>query len=196
MLILRAKQNNMTNDLIKKINFQKNIMTSVSTGGQRIQDVNNEYKRVYREVAIELERLGLKNPNTYSDLWEWYGKWSSGEMPQYRDRRAYLIELFKAILNQLENHNNGEELEIELIGWDRIERSVGEIRLRLGEAKNEEQFQAVGLICRETIISLAQEVYVKEKHSPNDGIEPSDTDAKKMLDSYFSSITWRGKRRN
>jgi len=173
-------------EILNKINYLKNTMTSVSTGGQRIQDVNDEYKKIFREVSIELKRLGLKNPNPYSDLWEWYGKWSSGEMPQYRDRRAYLIELFKDILEQLENHNNGEELEVELTGWERIERSVGEIRLRLGEAKNEEQFQAVGLICRETIISLAQEVYDKDIHPPLDGVKPSDTDAKRMLESYIA----------
>jgi hypothetical protein len=174
-------------ELIDKINFLKNTMTSVSTGGQRIQDVNDEYKKLYREVTIEIKRLGLKNPNPYSDLWEWYGKWSSGEMPQYRDRRAYIIELFKPILSQLENHNNSEELEVELTGWERIERSVGEVRLRLGEAQNEEQFQAVGLICRETIISLAQEVFDAEKHPTTDGVQPSSTDAKRMLDAYISN---------
>ncbi len=161
-------------------------MTSVSTGGQQIQDVNDEYKKIYREVHLELKRLGLKNPNTYSDLWEWYGKWSSGEMPQYRIRRAYIIELFKSLIEQLENYNNSQELEIELTGWERIERGIGEIRLRLSEAKNEEQFQAVGLLCRETIISLAQEVYEREKHPPLDGTEPSKTDAKRMLDSYIA----------
>lgn len=174
------------NKVIEKINYLKNIMTSVSTGGQRIQDINDEYKKIYEEVSLELKRLGLKNPNTYSDLWEWYGKWSSGEMPKYRDRRVYLIDLFKDILNQLENHNNGEELKIELTGWERIERSVGEIRLRLGEANNEEQFQAIGLICRETIISLALEVYDKDEHPPLDGVEPSATDAKRMLESYIA----------
>lgn len=172
-------------DLIEKINYLKNVMTSVSTGGQRIQDENDKYKIVFREVSVELKRLRLKNPNLYTDLWEWYGKWSSGEMPQYRDRRAYLIELFKDLLNQLENYNNTEELEIELTGWDRIERSVGEIRFRLTEAENAEQFQAIGLLCRETIISLAQEVYDRERHPPLDGVETSETDAKRMLDSYI-----------
>lgn len=174
-------------DLIEKINYLKNVMISVSTGEQKIQDENDRYKKIYREVSVELKKLGLKSPNPYTDLWEWYGKWSSGEMPQYRDRRAYLIELFKDLLNHLENHYNSEELEIELAGWDRIERSVGEIRFRLTEAENEEQFQAIGLLCRETIISLAQEVYNREKHPPFDGIEPSETDAKRMLDSYIAT---------
>lgn len=174
------------NDLIEKVNFLKNTLIAVSTGGQKIQEVNEEYKKIYGEVSVELKRLGLKNPNHYSDLWEWYGKWSSGDMPQYKNRRAHIIELFKNILNQLEDYNNAKELEVELTGWDRIERSVGEIRLRLGEAQTEEQFQAIGLICRETIISLAQEVYDKQKHPPLDNTEPSETDAKRMLDAYIA----------
>jgi len=174
------------NDLIEKINFLKNTMTSVSTGEQKIQEVNDKYKKIYREVSVELKRLGLKNHNPYSDLWEWYGKWSSGEMPHYRERRAYIIELYKSTLSRVENYDNSKELEVELTGWERIERSVGEIRLRIGEAQNEEQFQAIGLICRETIISLAQEVYDKAKHPPLDKTEPSKTDAKRMLDSYIA----------
>jgi len=119
-------------------------------------------------------------------LWEWYGKWSSGEMPQYRDRRAYLIEMFKSLFNQIENHGVDAELEVELEGWDRIERSIGEIRLRLADAETEEQLQVVGLLCRETIISLAQEVYDSEKHPPLDDVIPSATDAKRMFESYIA----------
>jgi hypothetical protein len=108
-------------------------------------------------------------------------------MPQYRDRRTYVIELFKDLLQQLENTVNSTELEIELTGWDRIERSLGEVRLRIGEAKTEEQFQSVGLLCRETIISLAQEVFNGDKHKTEDGIEPSETDSKRMLDAYIGT---------
>ena len=173
-------------ELLKDLNYIKNTMTSVSTGGAMIQDVNEEFKKTYRKVSTELKRLGIKNPNPYSDLWEWYGKWSSGEVPQYRDRRAYLIEMFKSLFNQIENHGVDAELEVELEGWDRIERSIGEIRLRLADAETEEQLQVVGLLCRETIISLAQEVYDSEKHPPLDDVIPSATDAKRMFESYIA----------
>jgi hypothetical protein len=175
-------------DLWDKINYLKNTMTSVSTGGQRIQDVNEEYKKVYRGVNTSLVKLKIDNPNPYSDLWEWYGKWSSGEMPQYRDRRTYLINLFKDLLMTIESldENREKELEVELEGWDKIERLIGEIKNRLNEAQNEEQFQAIGLLCRETIISLAQEVYDKDKHPTLDGVEVSNTDAKRMLDAYIA----------
>ena len=68
-----------------------------------------------------------------------------------------------------------------------MDRGIGEIRKRLEEAKTEEGFQAVGLLCRETLISLAQIVYVSSLHSTTDGVVPSDTDAKRMLDAYLGT---------
>jgi hypothetical protein len=56
----------------------------------------------------------------------------------------------------------------------------------LASARNEEQFQTVGLLGREALISLAQAVYVRERHPPLDGVEPSQTDAKRMLEGYFA----------
>ena len=49
-------------------------------------------------------------------------------------------------------------------GWAKVDRTVGEIRRRLAEADTEEKFQAVGLLCREALISLAEAVYVPSKH--------------------------------
>jgi hypothetical protein len=51
----------------------------------------------------------------------------------------------------------------------------------------EEQFQAVGLLCRETLISLGQAVYDAELHRTPDGVAPSDTDAKRMLEAYIAA---------
>ena len=54
-------------------------------------------------------------------------------------------------------------------------------------AENEEQFQAVGLLCRAALISLAQTVYDPSRHALNNGEQPSNTDAKRMLDAYLSA---------
>jgi hypothetical protein len=57
----------------------------------------------------------------------------------------------------------------------------------LGYASNEEQFQTVGLVGREALISLAQAVYDPAKHpSLETGVVISDTDAKRMLESYIA----------
>jgi hypothetical protein len=71
-------------------------------------------------------------------------------------------------------------------GWERVDRGVCEIRRRLEQAENEEQFQAAGLLCREAPISLARVVYDPHRHPTEDGVAPSETDAKRMLDAYVS----------
>lgn len=171
--------------LIHQLNYLKNTMTSVATGGQRIQDVNAEYQRAYIQTSAELRALGIRNENVYSDLWEWYGKWSA-DMPTYQQRRAYVVDLFRDMIAQVEGHLVPAALEVELTGWDRIERSVGEIKYKLNEATTEERCQAIGLYCRETIISLAQQVFITERHPSLDGTNISRTDAKRMLDAYFA----------
>lgn len=173
--------------LIEDVNYLKNTMISVSTGGARIQDSNEEYKQKYSLVNKCFEKLNLKNPNPFKDLWEWYGKWSSGSMPQYRDRRTFIGEMFSSILQIIEETVEPAmiTLRVDLSEWERIERSVNEIKLKEGEGRAEEQYQIVGLLCRETIISLAQAVYVEEKHPILDDVKVSKTDAKRMLDAYI-----------
>lgn len=81
-----------------------------------------------------------------------------------------------------------EEAEIfaEPTGWPRVDRQIEEIRLRLREAQTEEQFQSVGHLCREALISLAQAVYDRQRHRPVDGVESSPTDAKRMLEAFIT----------
>jgi hypothetical protein len=72
-------------------------------------------------------------------------------------------------------------------GWQKVDRQLQEVRLRLDTAETEEQYQAVGLLCREVLISVAQEVYDASRHPSIDGVPPSSTDAKRMLESIFES---------
>lgn len=77
------------------------------------------------------------------------------------------------------------EMFAEPTGWQRVDRQLQEVRHRLDTADSEEQYQAVGLLCRETLISAAQEVFDLAKHEPTDGVRPSSTDAKRMLEAIF-----------
>ena len=70
-------------------------------------------------------------------------------------------------------------------GWAKVDRQLNEVRQRLQVASSEEQFQSVGLLCRETIISVCQEVYDPNRHPPIDHIVPSNTDAKRMLEAFL-----------
>ena len=96
------------------------------------------------------------------------------------------------ILPLIETENPDlDEVTVSLSGWGKIERAVNEIRVRQKEAINEEQFMAVGLLCRELIVTLAQHVFVKEKHPILDGIDISDTDSKRMLEAFIAA-EWSG----
>jgi hypothetical protein len=70
--------------------------------------------------------------------------------------------------------------------WAKVENSLREAGQRLETASNPEQFQAIGLLCRETLISLAQAVHKPELHPPLDGMEPSESDAKRKFDAYVA----------
>lgn len=70
-------------------------------------------------------------------------------------------------------------------GWERVDRALEEMKLRLDTADNEEKFQAIGMIGRETLITIAQQVFDSEKHPTLDGVEASKTDVKRMLEAYL-----------
>jgi hypothetical protein len=72
-------------------------------------------------------------------------------------------------------------------GWQKVDRQLQEMRLRLDTADTEEQYQAVGLLCREVLISVALEVYDRTRHPSIDGVVPSGGDAKRMLEAIFES---------
>lgn len=77
------------------------------------------------------------------------------------------------------------EVFSEPTGSQKVDRQLQEVRLRLDTAGTEEQYQAVGLLCREVLITVAQEVYDPRWHASPDDVAPSDTDAARMLEAFF-----------
>jgi hypothetical protein len=176
-------------DLAKLLEAQKSVMLSVSTGGARIQNVNNEYQSRIEGIDEGLRERGLENPIPFKDLWEWYGKWSDGSLPKYQNRRDYLSEMFGPIINTIRGMKTASVNPVfeEPTGWNRVDRSMGEIKLRLAQAETEEQYQGIGLLARETLISVAQAVFVSDLHPTSDGVVPSKTDAKRMIEAYITN---------
>ena len=82
------------NELIEQM---KTIMTDVATGKANIQDINKEYKRIFQELDDLFVANNMKNPNDFSDLWEFYNYWKKQDMKTYADRRSYIIKLYKNI---------------------------------------------------------------------------------------------------
>lgn len=77
-------------------------------------------------------------------------------------------------------------LSNEPTGWPKVDRQLGEARQRLREAEHEEQFQAVGLLCREIIISVAQATYDVSRYPPVTDVVPSQTDAYRMIENIVA----------
>ena len=172
--------------LIERI---KAVMISVSTGGPRIQEVNPLYITTFKNLDQYLTVLGLDNPNPFRTLWEWYGRWSQSDLNTYASRRTFISQLYEITINELENSQEEFTGDIyEPTGWDRVDRAIYEMKKRISIADTEEKFQAIGMLGRETLITTAQQVFNKELHKTADGVDPSDTDAKRMLDAYFMYV--------
>ncbi|MBP7017062.1 MAG: hypothetical protein KBB23_07735 [Smithella sp.] len=176
-------------ELTTAIELQKALMISVATGGPRIKGVNPEYENRRLEIKGVLDTKAIADPNPYPDLWSWYGKWSDGSLPTYQSRRKYVAEMYQPLLDFLCTDCRPSTLKpAEPTGWARVDRNIDKIVKALEMAKNEEDFQGIALLCREAIISLAQAVYVPTEHDSLDGVTPSSTDAKRMLESYIAKI--------
>jgi len=177
-------------ELIREVETQRNLMVAVATGGPRIQSLNTEYQERRDRIRNALEERDLRDPNPYHDLWEWYGKWSNGDLSTWQSRRQYISELYTPLLERLKKGppSRGADVFVEPTGWAKVDRGIDEIRKQLEEVSTTEQFQIVGLLCRETLISLAQTAYIPKRHSVPDGISPSKTDAKRLLEAYLEPV--------
>lgn len=161
----------------------KSLLISVSTGGPRIEEVDGRYKQLYSLVTAEFWGRSMENPIPFPSLWDWYSRWSSGEYPTYQSRRDYISSLFNPTLQFLRTGQLDQPVPT---GWQRVDRCVSELRMRLLAANNEEQYQTIGLLAREALISTAQMVYDPNRHQSVDNVTPSQTDAKRMLEAFIS----------
>ncbi len=172
--------------LMRDLEEQKAVMVAVATGGPRIQEKNHEYTERRFRIRQALTELGIEDPNVFSDLWGWYGKWSS-ELPTWGSRRKYISDLYGPVIDAVAAIKLGKKNVVvaEPTGWSRVDRGLDKIRSGVETGKNEEDFQAIGLYCRETLISLAQEVFDPATHGAEAVELPSPTDAFRMLELYF-----------
>jgi hypothetical protein len=149
---------NILEELRREVEREMDMMTAVATGGPRIQEVDGQYTERRRRIRTLLRQLGLEDPNPHVDLWAWYGKWSR-DFATYVQRRAYIRSLFAPLLQQiddLEADTVGTQLPgSEETGWAAVDGQVAQLRVRLASCETGEDAQAVGLLCREIMVSLA-----------------------------------------
>jgi hypothetical protein len=174
-------------ELIREIEEQKGLMIDVATGRRQIQDVNEAYIARRERLRVGLGERSGRDPNGFSDLWRWYDRWKKGDLPSYQSRRTFIADLYDPLLEQLRAALAGKLQPPEPTGWPRVDRVISDLRQKVDAAQDEEEFQAIGLLCREALISLGQLVYDPIRHSMLDGVKPSDTDAKRMLEAYMAT---------
>lgn len=169
-------------ELLAAIDRLRSTMVAVATGGPRIDEVNRQFSEEFDVVDAEMRRRGIANPFPYRDLWQWHGKWST-DLVGYASRRTFVADLTGPAISAIKAlHVNVREPT----GWIWVDRGVDEARLALSKATVEEQFQSVGLLCREALISCAQEVHDPLKHPQLDGVGVSQTDFKRLIEAYIA----------
>jgi len=119
--------------LIAELEAQRDLMVSVSTGGPRIQSVNRQYVERRTRILAELRPRRLDDPNPHADLWAWHGRWSSGDMADYKSRRTYVASLYNPLVDRIRSGTGamGAELFDEPTGWPRVDRGVEETEFEL-----------------------------------------------------------------
>lgn len=182
-----AQPKELSDSMVDEIEAQRSLMVDVATGGARIQEVDEQYIARRGRIAHALAEISVEDPNPFDSLWDWYGKWSK-DLPTYRSRREYLSELFRPTLAQLRTRPGTarQPLFKAATGWPAIDRGQVEMRQLLERAQSAQQFQSVGLHCRELLITLAQTVFQPDRHPTTDE-QKSATDAKRMLEAYIAS---------
>ena len=176
------------NRLRQDIETMRNIMISVATNGSRIQNEEDRYRLLYTKVKQACNNLHITFNNAHQSLWDWYGKWRA-EFSTYQERRQYVNSLFEPTFEAFDTPENSSTTYtlIKLDDWGKISRTLVKIKRDSAVAKDEEDFQSIGLLCRELLISLAQAVYKPDLHGNVDdkGVIIGETDANRMLNNYI-----------
>lgn len=183
-LVLIAVDSEVDDSLYPEILIHRNQLIAVSTGRGRIQDLDDYYKARHCRIASALAARGIENPNPFLSLWDWYHKWKES-FGSYSERRHYVNEIYAPVIARVINAPEPVVPAREPTGWERVDRAVEKARRRMESARHEEDYQTVGLLCREVMISLGQAVYDPALHAPPDGVTPSTTDAGRMIEAFF-----------
>ncbi len=173
--------------LLPELILNKELMIAVATRNKPIQEVNDYYIARHSRIREAATSINLEYLNPHDDLWAWYRHWKE-HFSSYAERRNYVNGLFKNPISTVSTRPASGSAPRDPTGWERVDRGLTKARNQLDMAKNEEDFQTIGLICREVIISLAQAVYDAKLHNSLDGITPSSTDASRMLEAYIHYV--------
>lgn len=175
--------------LLPDLVIHRQMMIAVATGDKSIQDVDDYYGARQARLVEGCSGAGIKYENPHESLWDWFRFWKAQGFDTYADRRDYIRKLFTgpvaAAVGRV--HHPSPVAEREPTGWERVDRSLAKARAQFTSASAEEDWQSVGLVCREVLISLGQAVYDPAIHVAVDeaGTKIGSTDAKRQLNAWL-----------
>lgn len=177
----------------RALEAQAELLIAVATGGPRIDGVNGTYKRRRSALRPALKRLGLSDPFPWSDLWGWYGEWSS-KLPDYASRRIRIRDLVDPVVERLREMQAQEHLadweQDGALQWPGLETRLEGVKAELAAARELDDFQDVGRRCREILIDAATLVF-NEDFVPDGHAVPGANDAKARV-GYFLQARFPG----
>lgn len=166
--------------------LQRETLRAVGMGELRIQDAEDDYILRHEDLLAKFKLWDLEYTVDFVNLWDWFDYYKQN-LESYAGRRKYLNELFEPLIMNFVGNIPEPAPPRELTGWERVDRALLKARRSLSTAVNEEDFQGVGLLCREILISTAQEVYDSASQTTHDGVAPSETDAVRMIEAFLAS---------
>jgi hypothetical protein len=166
------------------------------------------------QLKDDLEKLELKSPFDIAERWSPKGQMFTRDktamnqgftVPAHIKAEAQVVSLrhsfevckkaaviAKKAASHLERQSLPSFPTREPTGWDRVDRVLEKAHTQLSESRHEEDYQAVGLSCREIIISLGQAVYDPALHKHPDGTVPSGADGGRMIEAFLDAATEGG----
>src|SRR5690606_33325256 len=126
----------------------RSLLIRIATGKDTIQEKNDEYIIIKKQSDKLLASFSLDFKIDFEDLWKWFHFYKE-HFDSYKERRKYVYNLFNPIIGALVKTKDISREEIPLTGWDRVDRVLSKTNEQLGLAQNEEDFQQIGLLCRE-----------------------------------------------
>lgn len=169
-----------------EIDYETAMLIGVATREIAIENASADYKRRRRIIRQGLRFLALDDPNPWPELWSWYGHYKEREeLATYQARREHIIRRYQPLLSALERleaRQLGTGIDAPETGWTEVDSEVRQLRQRYATAQTPEDFRAVGLLCRDVLISLGHVVFDPEHHLPLDEAMPKRDDAKSRID--------------
>ena len=99
-----------------------------------------------------------------------------------------VIKLKNQLFERYSQFSAGCVLDIENTqtqsGWERVDRTLLEMQAKLQTAKTEEQYQTIGLLGRENLISIAQQIFIKDKLTAKVNLELANKRTKEEEKAY------------